>query len=695
MKNLSPLHIIIIFVLASLLWFSGVNLLISGYDFPEPFVIERLLDGIYVLLAAVLIFYLVRTSSQQSQENERKYRDLFENNPQPMWVYDPHSLTFLDVNQAAIDFYGYTRPEFLGMTKSDIQPLNDPGALSEGSDLPSSAPGQEPLLEHLTKDKRVVYVELTSRELVFEDKPAILELCSDLTSKIQAQIQLKHQEEFLQRIFERTPTGICIANESGFFEQANSAYCRLYGYTEEELVGQHFTKIIPDEDQLTTRNLLRQMVQKDGAKINAWREWNVVNKHGEKLVVLADIIMLRGVTGGTKIITFVADITERKKAEEQIRKSEMALREAQSVAQLGSWEYWLNPPKITWSDQVFQIHGMDKEQGEPSFEEMQLLYHPDDLPAFQQLLYQAIDKGMSYNHDLRIIHPETGDIKYLNIIGQPEHNDKGQVVKLHGTLMDINERKLAEKHLQEQNEALKKINTELDRFVYSAGHDLRAPLVSVLGLINIAQLDPSPGKKDEYMQLMSRSIYKLDNFIKDIINFSRNARTEIACERIAFRELISEVIDNLNYLNVTQPVETIIEVQEDNPFCSDAKRIGIILNNLLSNALRYSDPFRENPVIIIRVEVTGKEALITVSDNGIGIEAVHLDKIFQMFYRATESRSGSGLGLFIVKETVTILEGQISVQSTLGKGTTFQLTLPNRVSIADLDCKQSATSAIR
>jgi signal transduction histidine kinase len=274
--------------------------------------------------------------------------------------------------------------------------------------------------------------------------------------------------------------------------------------------------------------------------------------------------------------------------------------------------------------------------------------------------------------------PGTGETKYINLIGKPVISETGEVVKFYGTTMDINERKLAEKNLESQNGELKKINIQLDRFVYSAGHDLRAPLMSVLGLINIAQMDPTPSKKDEYMELMRRSINKLDNFIKDIINFSRNSRTEIINERIDFNTQLQEILDSLSSFRGIEAFETNVRVDEKAPFYTDAKRLSVVLNNLISNAIRYSDPYKKQSYVHVAVTTTPTEAHISVEDNGIGIEEEHLEKVFNMFYRATESMSGSGLGLYIVKETIDMLGGNIQVASTIGKGTTFTLTLPNK-----------------
>lgn len=233
--------------------------------------------------------------------------------------------------------------------------------------------------------------------------------------------------------------------------------------------------------------------------------------------------------------------------------------------------------------------------------------------------------------------------------------------------------------LEEQNRELKKVNSELDRFVYSASHDLRAPLTSLLGLIQLARDENDLEQIRNYLDLQEKSIHKLDNFIQDIVNISKNARTEIRQDEINFREIVEGIFDQLDYMDHTRLVEKNIDIAQDTPFYSDQSRLSIVLNNLISNALRYAAPHRQKAYIKIGVEVRRNEALLTIEDNGRGIAEEHLDKIFDMFFRTDNDKTGSGLGLYIVKETLDKLGGQISVSSTLGKGTIFTVKIPSEV----------------
>ncbi|MBL7857849.1 MAG: hypothetical protein JNM57_09180 [Cyclobacteriaceae bacterium] len=231
--------------------------------------------------------------------------------------------------------------------------------------------------------------------------------------------------------------------------------------------------------------------------------------------------------------------------------------------------------------------------------------------------------------------------------------------------------------IEKNNRELRKVNSELDRFVYSASHDLRAPLASILGLVSLARIDRAHDV-ESYLQKIEKSVQRLDGFVKDIVDFSRNARIEMTIQKIDFNLLIQEAIDNLKYLNDHNKIKIHLAMQGTQVFYTDPKRLSIILNNLIANAFKYYNPEIPNPYIKIGVVCeANKKCIITIADNGIGIGPEHIESIFKMFYRANEQSQGSGLGLYIVHETVEKLRGTIKVQSALGKGSTFTVTLPS------------------
>ncbi|MDZ7608667.1 MAG: PAS domain-containing sensor histidine kinase [Cyclobacteriaceae bacterium] len=242
---------------------------------------------------------------------------------------------------------------------------------------------------------------------------------------------------------------------------------------------------------------------------------------------------------------------------------------------------------------------------------------------------------------------------------------------------DITPLKQSQMKLIEKNRDLQKVNSELDSFVYRVSHDLRAPLTSILGLINLMKLESSKEKVMEYVDLQEKSIRKLDLFIKEIINLSRNSRLGITVNKIDFKELIDEIFEAQYYTSSAEKIERISEFQENMEFYTDRQRLSIILNNLISNGLKYANPHAEKQFVKVKASIENSDCIIEVSDNGIGIAEIYMPKIFEMFFRATQDFHGSGLGLYIVKETVEKLKGKVTVKSKMRVGSTFRIIIPN------------------
>ena len=238
---------------------------------------------------------------------------------------------------------------------------------------------------------------------------------------------------------------------------------------------------------------------------------------------------------------------------------------------------------------------------------------------------------------------------------------------------EIEEKRLAEEELKLKNE-------ELNNFVYRVSHDLRAPITSVEGLINIIKLELQSKSSDlrPFINLLEDRMKNLDRFIYDILNYSRNIRTSVTIENIDFKSIISNCFDELEYLDNAMRIRKTIEVTEK-PFFNDKMGIHEIFRNIISNAIKYADKSKEDNTININIKINKKEATVSIQDNGIGISGEVQPKIFEMFYRGSELSKGSGIGLYLVSQSVDKMGGKIDVKSTLGKGTEFIVRLPNRI----------------
>lgn len=230
--------------------------------------------------------------------------------------------------------------------------------------------------------------------------------------------------------------------------------------------------------------------------------------------------------------------------------------------------------------------------------------------------------------------------------------------------------------IRSQNEELIKTNEELDRFVYTASHDLKAPLNSVIGLVSIIKLTDDPAEIKSMVQLIEKSVNSLKHFISEVTDYARNSRTEIVYETIPLHSFVEDIYATLQFYEKDKLITWRNEIDKDLNIRTDQYRLRISLTNLLANGLKYADTSKPTPFLSIKGSVMNKTLTLRIEDNGIGIAADKLSKLFQMFYRATEKESGSGLGLYIAKESVEKLKGRMEVKSVFKEGTTFTITLP-------------------
>lgn len=232
----------------------------------------------------------------------------------------------------------------------------------------------------------------------------------------------------------------------------------------------------------------------------------------------------------------------------------------------------------------------------------------------------------------------------------------------------------SQKEIETKNTDLLIANKELDRFVYSASHDLRSPISSLKGLVEILKTEEDPEEVKNYLGMMQSVLDKQDQFIKDIIDYSRNKRTKDVLKNVSLCEIVDDAIEQLQYAENVNRITFEKQLVVDKTY-SDSLRLKIIINNLLSNAIKYADFSKEKPFISIKTYPSEKDFIIQIEDNGIGISKQYLNRIFEMFF-VTNKNKGTGLGLYIVKEAIENLNGNITVESKINVGTKFIVTIP-------------------
>lgn len=500
-----------------------------------------------------------------------------------------------------------------------------------------------------------------------------------ITERILANQKLITSEETRKQIMNSALDAIVCMDKKGAITLWTPQAEKIFGWKDSEVIGKQMSDIIiPNKYRKAHEKGLANYLQTgEGPVLEKTLEITALHQNGNEFPIELSIV---AVSNGENefFCAFIRDITERKEIEKSLKDSEEKHRAL--IENISDTIILVNEK----TEVIYQSPSFKRTAGF-TLEDIKNktvfdFIHPDDIKNCQDLFQQAfVSPGVSLPFQYRIKHRRG---HHIWIEGNVTNLLQNESVKAFIVVYrNITERKKDEAELIRYNMELKKTNSELDRFVYSTSHDLRAPLKSMLGLISITKDSTSPENKEqiERLDMLNRSVLKLDNFIEDILHYSRNKGMQLAKDKIDLKEIIQEIKESNKFSDGMDSLDFQVETKSEEKFASDRGRIKVVLNNVISNAIKYRDVSKEKSTIKITLECSIEKAVIVVEDNGIGIAEKDKEKIFEMFYRATTLSSGSGLGLYIVKETLEVLGGKINLESELNKGTKITIEIPNQI----------------
>jgi PAS domain S-box-containing protein len=479
---------------------------------------------------------------------------------------------------------------------------------------------------------------------------------------------LKLSEKKFRNLAENSPDLIYIVNidlkRAVYFNRG-----KVLGYNTNELeFSDIWNDIVHPDDKMEVLGHWNNFLLKNSEKPEAL-EYRIKRKSGEYAWVINRHTIIERKANGepVQVLLNITIITERKNAEDALRESQARLT---TLIENTSDIIWSvdNDLVITTMNSAFKKLFKNNFKKTISVGDSLKDFLPENIKEEWIGLHNKALEGNAFSTEFNLISKKQNysyEISY-NPIYSNENKRSGVSV----FARDITRRKIAE-------DDIIKTNFELDSFVYRASHDLRAPLRSVLGLTALAKTEEDDAQRNNFLTLIDKSINKLDTFISDLTNFSRNSRLEVTSEKIDFNVILQECIENLQYMDHADRIDIRIKLDTKVDFYSDKTRLSIMMQNLISNCIKYQNTRISNSFVSIEIVSNEEKVIIGVKDNGKGIKDEYLDKIFNMFFRASQDSYGSGLGLYITKQVVEKLNGSIKVESKLGEGTSFIIILPN------------------
>jgi two-component system cell cycle sensor histidine kinase/response regulator CckA len=631
------------------------------------------------LLERAIRYAIERKRAESAlRRSEEQYRLLFESNPQPMWVFDLETLRFLAVNGAAVRHYGYSREEFLAMTLADIRPPEDVPALYARMAARQPGLGFSGQWGHITKDGELIDVETTGHSIAFEGREAVFVLATDVTERKRAEEALRESETRLRRLVDANILGIFFSDFSGAITEANDAFLQMIGYTRGELLaGELNWRTLTPPEYWPLADRVNEELRMRGVYEPVEKEY--IRSDGTRIPVLVGGALFEGARDTGLGLEFVLDLTERKQAEDAVR------REKEHTAHIISAAPVLICGIAPDGTTTFANRAVERVTGYSSHElvgeNWWKTFYPGDEQRQVEQLSRDLESGQVMNYEMALT-TKRGEKRTISWNSVNRVDDANQPVELVGIGVDITERNRLEEHIR-QSQKIEAVG----QLAGGIAHDFNNLLTVISGysefmLKSLRPEDPLWLDADEIRKAADHAT----SLTRQLLAFSRrqilqpkilNLNEVVADMDKLLRRLIGEEIDLLTNL---APKVGFVK--------TDPGQLEQVVVNLAVNArdampkggkltigtadvdLAEADASRPSAV------PPGRYVTLVVSDTGAGMDQQTLERIFEPFFTTKEVGKGTGLGLATVYGIIKQSSGSVLVDSEVGHGTTFKIFLP-------------------
>ena len=438
---------------------------------------DALVPGPEKQMAGFIVDITERKKTEQAiRESEERYRFMFANNPQPMWIFDIETLVFLEVNQAAVSHYGYSREEFLSMTLKDIRPAEDLAFLLKSTEPTEIESAQIHEVRHIKKNGEIVFVMISWHSLLYKGRSARHVLINDITERKRAEEALNESENKYRQLIENSPDAIVIYS-NGEVIYINKESIRLMAVdSAEELLGKQVLQFVhPDSHEMVIQRM--KQITKDDVVLPLYEEV-FVRPDGSEVTVEVKAMPIK-FESKQAVQLIIRDITQRKFREKKLIESQERLTKSQAMGHLGSWELDIESQQLIWSDEVYRIFGLKPQEFGATHEAFLESVHPDDRDMLNKAYFNSVEEGKSgYDLEHRVIRKHTGEVRYVYEKCEHIRDNSYRIIRSVGMIHDITEHKLAEAALQASESLYRAILEASPDDVTIADHEGHALIIS-------------------------------------------------------------------------------------------------------------------------------------------------------------------------------------------------------------------------
>jgi len=504
-------------------------------------------------------------------------------------------------------------------------------------------------------------------------------ITTDITNQKLAEAALRESEEKFRAAFENAPMGMSMILPNGQYLAVNPVLCKMFGYSEKELLSGTINKITHPDDIERGNKWILKMISGDRSEPEFEKRY--IHKDGHIVWGLVRAEWIKDKAGTVKMsVVHILDITERKKVEEALTKSEALYRDLVETSQDLIWQCDADGKYTYLNHSWEEIFGYKIEEmiGRKFSDFQTSEYANSDSKGFKRLISSNVVKGFETIH----IGKAGNEIHLVfNAISIKEENNN--IIGIRGTAYDISKRKKAEEEIIKTNNELQRINSVKDKFFSIIAHDLKSPFQGLVGMTGMMADDINSFSQQELSEFslqMHKNVKNLLKLLTNLLDWARMQQGTIRYDPIDL--LLSDVISrNVNLLSKSREqkgIEIIIDLPNNHIIYADEEMLNSILGNLISNAVKFTS--KGGRIKISAIEIENNMIEIAIQDNGIGMLESLTERLFKMEERVgrigTDGEESTGLGLLLCKEFVEKHGGTIWVKTKENEGSTFYFTLP-------------------
>jgi len=578
----------------------------------------------------------------------------------------------LEVNDSYCKMLGYTREELLKMSTQDIEAIESPeetikhikNIMAQGYERFES--------RHKRKDGKIIDVEISVNYLDVGEGQLFV-FARDITDRKQAEEALRDSEEKTRKMFESVSCGISVIDLNGVITEVNRRTVEMHGFSSKnELLGKSALDIVAPRDREKIAKNMRQALKRGTIR---GQEYTMLRADGSEFPAELSTSVLKDASG--KLIghiTVSRDITEREQAEDILRMHERDLAEAQELAHVGNWRWEIIPDEVYWSDEAYRLFGVEPGEAVDYAKYLSIVL-PEDRDFIMKEVQDALDGIKPYENEHRIV--RNGEIRIHHTKGTVTQDEQGKPIRLFGVVQDITEREQAEEREKELQRELYLSSrlAAIGELAAGVAHQINNPLTGVLGFSQRLLRKSTDQETNQDLKRIYTEAERAAKVVQNLLTFARRRQTQKQYSDI--NEILESALELRAYELNTSNIEVVTNLAPSLPeIMLDFHQIEEVFLNIILNAEQAMTEANSGGKLTIKTEERKGYIRTTFTDNGPGIPAENLEKIFDPFFSTKGEKGGTGLGLSVCHGIISEHGGRIYAKNKPGKGATFFIELP-------------------